>query len=710
MAALTAALLVADVLLGVTMPSAVPRDTYSRSQLVLVVPIIASSVVAFVLAYRKPKNQVGWLLGVFVLFLPLGSTGSNYLDHGLYGLDVPRALIVPLGLTAVFVGGVFAHVLIQLALTFPDGHLLSRRWRVVAWVNAAVGGSWVASLFDPSAVGDSHRQLPNPLGLTGAQDVVTTIGVVQFFIVGVLLILTLASLVIRFRRADHDVRQQVKWFGAGVVVTGVGVSLGSGTSQGSFPTSPLGLTWLAIGFSALPVAIGIAVLKYRLYDIDVVISRALVYGVLALFITAIYVGIVVGVGTLIGSSGKPNLALSILATAVVAVGFQPVRERLQKVANRLVYGARATPYEVLSQFSTRVSESYAGQEVLPRMARVLADGTGAEHATVWLRSAQQLRPAATHPDDVAGYEPLTIRDGQLPEFPQAPRAVAVRHQGELLGALTVTKRRGESLTPIEEKLLDDLAHQAGLVLKNVGLSADLEARLDELRASRQRLVAAQDHERRRLERNLHDGAQQHLVALKIKLGLAETLLLKDPESATALIGDLKGDADEALETLRDLARGIYPPLLADRGLAAALEAQARKATVPVAVEGEGLGRFSQEVESAVYFCCLEALQNVQKYAGAGAATVSLAKAGGHLRFSVSDDGGGFDAETATRGAGLQNMADRLDALGGEIAIESSIGRGTTVSGTIPVGEASAGDPGDRPAEHPAVGSLEPARR
>ncbi len=168
------------------------------------------------------------------------------------------------------------------------------------------------------------------------------------------------------------------------------------------------------------------------------------------------------------------------------------------------------------------------------------------------------------------------------------RSVEVRHQGELLGALSVSKRRGETLTPIEEKLVDDLAHQAGLVLKNVGLSADLQARLDELRASRQRLVSAQDLERRRLERNLHDGAQQHLVALKVKLGLAEILLSRDPEKARTTLEQLKGDGDEALETLRDLARGIYPPLLAEKGLVVALQSQARKSKVPVDVMARGL--------------------------------------------------------------------------------------------------------------------------
>jgi signal transduction histidine kinase len=254
----------------------------------------------------------------------------------------------------------------------------------------------------------------------------------------------------------------------------------------------------------------------------------------------------------------------------------------------------------------------------------------------------------------------------------------------LLGALSVNKRRGETLTPIEQKLIDDLAHQAGLVLKNVGLSADLHARLDELRASRQRLVHAQDVERRRLERNLHDGAQQHLVALKVKLGLAEMLVEKDPAKAALTVAQLKSDADEALETLRDLARGIYPPLLADKGLVVALESQARKATLPVAVHAEGVGRYAQDVEATVYFCVLEALQNAQKYARASRASVCLSAVGETLDFAVEDDGVGFEAATVKAGAGITNMTDRVHALDGSVEVVSEPGAGTRVHCTLTV--------------------------
>jgi signal transduction histidine kinase len=281
-------------------------------------------------------------------------------------------------------------------------------------------------------------------------------------------------------------------------------------------------------------------------------------------------------------------------------------------------------------------------------------------------------------------EPTVNVDDSLPGMPDADRVVEIHHQGELLGALTIIKRKGESLTPVEEKLLADLAAQAGLVLKNVGLTAELLQRLEELRASRQRLVAAQDEERRRLERNLHDGAQQNLVALKVKLGLAETFTDKDPAKARQLLGEIKSDADEALETLRDLARGIYPPLLADKGLAVALESQARKATVPVMLEAVGVSRYSQDIEAAVYFCCLEALQNVQKYARATQATIRLGERDGVLLFEVEDDGQGFDLAATPRGSGLTNMSDRLDALGGTVVVQSQPGSGTQLVGTMPI--------------------------
>jgi signal transduction histidine kinase len=264
------------------------------------------------------------------------------------------------------------------------------------------------------------------------------------------------------------------------------------------------------------------------------------------------------------------------------------------------------------------------------------------------------------------------------------KVVAVRHRGDLLGALTVTKPQNEPLTASEGKLVDDLAAQAGLVLRNVGLTEDLRANLEELQASRQRIVAAQDEARRQLERNIHDGAQQQLVALAVKLRLMGSLVGRDPEKERQLADQLLGEAQEALENVRDLARGIYPPLLQDAGLIAALQAQARKSPVLVTVEADGISRYPQEQEAAVYFCALEALQNVAKYAGATRVVVRLREQDGHVIFEVTDDGVGFDPATRGYGTGLQGMADRLAALAGELGVTSSPGAGTTVKGSVPI--------------------------
>jgi signal transduction histidine kinase len=234
----------------------------------------------------------------------------------------------------------------------------------------------------------------------------------------------------------------------------------------------------------------------------------------------------------------------------------------------------------------------------------------------------------------------------------------------------------DPMNPGKERLIRDLAAQAGPVLSNVKL-------IEDLRASRQRLVAAQDQERRRIERNIHDGAQQQLVALSVKLRLAEQLTERDLAKSREMLVQLQADTSEALENLRDLARGIYPPLLADRGLAAALEAQARKSPVPTTVELDGVGRYAPEIEATVYFCALEALQNVAKYAEASTVTVRLRSEGGQLRFEVADDGRGFDPGSTGYGTGLQGMADRLDAVGGSLRVESEPGGGTTVIGSLP---------------------------
>lgn len=626
------------------------------------------------LVFLRRNERTARLLSLAMV----GTAGVfNLQAHGVY------EILAPTTLEAVTHDGfhLLAAVAYLLALLlFPDGRLVPR-WPVgrtmalyVAAIAACLPLAWLAP--------GGNRTI----------SLIVTFGVLTP-LVGV------ASQAYRYRQSPTPVeRQQARllfWaltpallvglFAVVVALRNTGGNEFEGRSIVVLPVSIFRVFQPV--FSIIPIALFIGILRYRLWDIDKVISRTLVYSVLAGFVSAVYVGVVVGIGSLFGDAQTENLGLSIVATGVIAVAFQPVKDRVQRFANRLVYGKRATPYEVLSEFSERMAETPATDVLLARMARILAEGTAARRADVWLKVGHELRPASSWPSDVDAPEPLEITGPEIPWIPDVTTAVAVRHQGELFGALSVTKPQNESLTPTEEKLLADLGRQAGLVLRNVQLTADLLARLAELRASRQRLIAAQDETRRRLERNLHDGAQQQLVSLKVQLSLAEGMvedLGEQGQPLLEMLGSLKAQMGEALENLRDLARGIYPPLLAAEGLPSALASQARKASVPVDVQARDIGRYEQDAEAAVYFCVLEAMQNIAKYAEATSVVVRLHEEDGLLHFEVKDDGRGFDPACTAKGAGSHNMVDRLEAIDGHLEIHSSPGEGTSVRGRIPV--------------------------
>jgi signal transduction histidine kinase len=621
---------------------------------------VAVPVVGFVLASRRPRNRVGWLLLVASLALGLGGFASAYGLHAL--VADPGSL--PAGRAFAWLSNwiwvIPVAMLASVFLLFPTGRLRSRRWRPAAWF---VGGAFTftgvvllvhATSFWSDPFG-SASQTENPLLLA----------VVLILLVAAL-VTSVVAVVVRFARSRGEERLQLKWFAAAAVLVVT-------TFIASMVTDSVVAAVLSnLAFLCLWVAIGVAVLKYRLYDIDVVISKAVLYGSLAVFITAVYAGLVFSVGTLAGGRDRPLVAA--VAAAVVAVAFQPARQWAGRLANRVVYGRRASPYQVLSEFAQRIGGTYSSQEVLPQMAQIVAAGTGADQVVVWLRVGDQLRPAASA-DGSRDMAPLPVSGHNVPSMPGTDLSVPVLHGGDLLGAISIRMPKGEPLRPAGQQLVTDVASQAGLVLSNVGL-------VEDLRASRQRIVTAQDEARRRLERNIHDGAQQDLVALAIKLRLAATTMDDDP--AKQILGELQADAAGALENLRDLARGIYPPLLADLGLAAALSAQAGKSALPVTVDAREVGRFPQDTEAAVYFCCLEALQNTAKYAAASSARICLQVQNGTLRFTVSDNGTGYDASHTPMGSGLRNMADRLAALGGQLEVWSAPSRGTTITGQLPV--------------------------
>jgi signal transduction histidine kinase len=624
-------------------------------------------VIGIVITTRRPENRLGWLfLGAGVV---IGLSGFSQ-AWALYATYVdPGSLPAPLFFAWLsnWLWPIPICLLLFLFLWFPTGRLPSPRWRPVLWLSIAVLVVLLATsiVFATAAWSTPFVDMET---VTGRLVDVATVGyAITLVLLPATMLAAVASLVVRFRRGSGEERLQLKWFVSAAALVAVGLI---GTL--AFDT-PLTAFIFDLALLCLYVAIGVAILRYRLYDIDVIIGKAVVYGLLAAFITVVYVIVVVVIGAVIGATE----GLSLVATAIVAIAFQPVRENARRTANRLVYGKRATPYEVLSEFSENVGETYAGEEILPRMARLLAEGTGATDATVWLRVGSEIRPAASWPANGTSTAAIRLEKGALPAFPQGQTGVPVRHGGELLGALTVAKPPNEPILPHEEQLVSDLAAQAGLVLENFRL-------IEDLRSSRKRLVAAQDEERRRLERDIHDGAQQQLAALAMKVRLAEGLVGTDEQRQRDALHDILTETQETLESLRDLAGGIYPPLLADRGLAAALEAQAGKAPVPVTVQAGGLGRYPPEIEAAVYFCVVEALQNVAKYAEASHVRILVREWEGALDLSVADDGRGFDRGTTPLGMSLLSMSDRLAALGGTFDVKSRPGHGTNVVGRIPL--------------------------
>jgi len=678
-------------------PDIKPSDAYS-APIEPVAAVVYATLGALIV--RRVGNRIGWMLLAEGIGLSLFCISSLYAIIGIvtHPGSLPAAKVVGTLSEVVFIPIVVG--LVFLLLLFPTGLLPSRRWRPVAAAALVLTtASIVGFVLSPRLVGlpapgGVSLQFQNPFAIRtmsrGASTALLgTLPSLTMFSVA-LFALAMLGLVLRYRSGGTDLRQQVKWVALAAVAAVVSqgalvLAVAAGGYQAGV-TVVAGMASALVALVGIPAAITIAILKYGLYQIDVIINRAVVYGLLAAVVTGIYLVVVVGIGSLVGY-GFGNPVLTTAAAVAVALLFQPVRHQAQRVANRIVYGERATPYQVLSDFAEHMAGTLGLDETLERMVTVLAEGTGATRVDVWIRVGDELRPTATWPRDSLSPGAITLgHEDVLPPFYGATRAIAVRQGDDLLGALAIQKPRNEPLSTTEDKLLQDLSSQAGLVLRNVRLRAELLNTIEELRASRRRLVEAQNTERRKIERNIHDGAQQQLVALKVQLGLMDRLA-EDPERVRGLAQRLQGALQDALDDLRDLARGIYPPLLADQGLATAIQAQAQRAVVSTNVLTDGIGRYPEEVESAVYFCALEAMQNVAKYAQATSTVVRLSEADGHLQFEIEDDGRGFDPERTAYGTGLQGMADRLDAIGGSLEVMSGPARGTVIRGRIPMTEA-----------------------
>ena len=433
-----------------------------------------------------------------------------------------------------------------------------------------------------------------------------------------------------------------------------------------------------------------------------------------LVVAAIYLVIVFGIGTPPDDSGeRAVLGQSVLAAALAAIGYWPARERLVSSATRFVYGAKEAPDEVLRTFGSRLTRAIGMDELLLQLAESLRKSMVLSRAEVYTGAGDVLERAVSVPD--AGHRSILVSARERPVVTRAGvsgsawasvwlpallegrehaqlRVAPASFGGELLGLIVVERpAAADSFSEDDDRVLTELARQVGLAFHNAQLDTALQTTLDELRSqaealreSRARIVASGDAERRRVERNLHDGAQQNLVALAINLRLARDVVTDDPAAAAQLLDELGDEVKRTIQELRELAHGIYPPLLADRGLGEALRAAASRSPLSVDVTCPQIGRYGPEIEAAVYFCCLEALQNAAKYAPDASVEVRIWEDSGGLLFSVRDDGPGFDPERARKGHGFVNMADRLGAIGGTVRWQSESGHGAHISGSIPL--------------------------
>jgi signal transduction histidine kinase len=665
---LTLALLVMAVLLVIQARLGAPS---SYELPVVVTTALAFSSAGGLIALRRPDMRAGWLLiAVGLAWTTVASLGAclRYARAtGSGSLTAEQHAAWVLNWLAIFN---FVALFLFL-LFFPDDRLPSPRWRFVVWVLAIGGVLWLAErALMPGPLAEEPA-FANPYGIAAAGGVLHVAGTVGNPMFGVAGVASVVSVAFRFRHAEAVRRRQLLWMAFGGVVFGVVDNTADtlhlrGIDAFVFVLHPA-------AFSAVAVAAAIAILRYRLYVIDRIVSTTTIYGLLAMFVAAVFVPIVVGLGTVVGP-GIADLPLSVVATAIVAISFQPARRRIKLLANRIVHGWRASPYELLAALSRRMGEPVAAEALLPEMAKTLAEGTGATQAAVWLAIGNDMQLVAAWPTERSQALRLPRADGGVPAQDDATRRIPVRHEGELLGAIAVTKPADEDLTPVEERLMCDLATQAGLALRNVRL-------IEELKASRQRIVTAQDAERRGLERDIHDGAQQGLITLSLALRVARARAGIRPELA-ATLDSAAAELTDALVELRELARGIHPAILSDQGLGPALATLSERSGIVTTVVCAPAARLPAPVEATAYQVAAHALTTAT-HAGASAASIGVTYAAGELVVEVTDDA--THPISSAWPTSLGGLDDRVAALNGRIEIQSPAGPGNVVRAVIPCG-------------------------
>jgi signal transduction histidine kinase len=654
--------------------------------------VVVWALSALFVASRRPREPLAFVMAGAALAGAVAMVGSALLGRHLSSDSARDLAFAARALGVAFMPAFAMH----LALGLPDGRLQqsARRW--------FVGLGYVGALGVTALLFSDRPDLPL---------VTIAVTAVLYGLVGLL------GFLARGQRATLVDRPRFQWPAWGVTVA-VAIGLGAAVLN-ALVDWPQPILAIAIGATVLvPISLAIAASGDVAVRIDRLLVHTIVLAGLFGLVGVSYLLVVLGLGREPDASERDLLGLSMLAAALAALLWVPARERLNDFATRRVYGERHAPDELLRTFGSRLTRALPLDELILQLAESLVKTMGLERAEVWTRAAgSRLERSVSVPDRgpaslavEAEEETVIARAGVsgpawarvwlpsvLAEGGDDPvlRVAPITNSGELLGLMVV--RRPEGAPPFDDdddQALTELARQVGLALHNVKLDSALQESLDEvqrqadeLRASRARIVEAGDAQRRAIERDLHDGAQQHLVALAVNVRLARTIADSDVEQAKGMLEQLGTDLQEAVQELRNLAHGIYPPLLMDRGLPDALAAAAGRAALPTSVEAEGVDRYPQVVEAAVYFCVLEALQNAGKHAGDGAeAVVTVSEDEGALLFTVSDDGAGFDMGSgAARGHGFVNMADRVGAIGGTVSVDSAPGRGTRISGRVPLG-------------------------
>jgi signal transduction histidine kinase len=495
--------------------------------------------------------------------------------------------------------------------------------------------------------------------------------------------LYLFALIYRYWRVSDTVqRQQTKWVVFGIIVA----TLLTSTSDIAFffpsfasPGSLYDLfnnalyTLLSL---IIPICFGIAILRYRLWDIDIIIKRTLVYGILTASIVGLYILVVVFLGGLFHTGN--NLVISLLATSLVAVLFQPLREWLQRAVNRLLYGQRDEPYRVISQLGQRLEATLAPDAVLSVIVETVAQALKLPYAAIALKQDEEFAIAASYVSPKAG---RSMGDAML-HSPDTFLHLPLLYQSEPVGELVLAPRaRGESLTPADQRLLADLARQVGIAAHAVRLTADLQQ-------SRERLVTAREEERRRLRRDLHDGLGSVLTSMMFKLDASDTLFERDPGAAKTLLAEVRTQMQTSLDDIRRLVYNLRPPILDEWGLVAALREQVvqhQLNQVQVFIEApESFPKLSAAVEVAAYRIALEALSNVLKHAQATTCSMRLALLDDALTVEVQDNGAGPGPVGYHAGVGITAMRERAVELGGTCVIEAGSVGGTRVCARFPM--------------------------